>query len=139
LEDYREMMGMVFSFKNIIRSFVIVLSITFPYVSYADDAYPTNDSGYNQQVEEPSLYQKTEKWWNQHKPWRESELRELKEELAAKEELLAKIEVGIASIVNNARPRCKNGTVTVSIDSDPRVELRNDITKLKQRIADLED
>lgn len=117
--------------KNIIYLLIFLLFLSFSYLSYAGDA-----STYNE--DKPSFFQKTKTWWNKHKPGGESELRELKKELKAKEELLKKVETGMANIVKNARPKCANGTVSVSFENDPRIELRNELSALRIKIKKLE-
>lgn len=120
--------------KNTLYLLVLLLFISFPYSSHAGET-----STYNQ--DKPSIFQKTKSWWKKHKPGRERELRELRElklELKAKEELLGKMETGLASIVENARPLCPNGTVSVSVDEGPLIELRNELAALRVRIKELE-
>ena len=86
-------------------------------------------------------FQKTKPSCKKHTPGRERELRELRDlkiELHAKEGLLKKMETGLASIVENARPMCPNGTVSVSVDEGPLIELRNELAALRLKIKELE-
>lgn len=65
-------------------------------------------------------------------------LLELKEELAAKEEILFEMEADIEKIISNARPQCEGGTVEVDLDRMPLYELESEIELLRQKIASLE-
>ena len=62
---------------------------------------------------------------------KEEEIKELKMELAAKEDILQKMEKDIERIVSNAKPRCEGGTVSVTVDEAPLEELRSDIEGLR--------
>lgn len=63
------------------------------------------------------------------------ELTDLKMELEAKESILHQMKIDIEQIVANARPKCEGGTVEVTVDETPLLELKEDIERLKKKIA----
>lgn len=63
-------------------------------------------------------------------------LSELEMELETKENLLGRMENDIEKIIAGARPKCKGGTVEVTVDKTPLIELREEIKTLKQKIAE---
>ncbi len=125
--------------KNIILTIIVLYFVSFSVYPHKAESASNDDIRYDHQESELSYFQKAKNWWNKHKPGREGELTELKSELKAKEEFLAIIETRMADIVNNARPKCANRTVSVSFSDDPRIELREEIKILKKKIADLEE
>lgn len=66
------------------------------------------------------------------------ELSDLETELEIKENLLSRMETDIEKIIANARPQCKGGTVKVTVDDTPIIELKEEIEELKQKIASLD-
>jgi len=70
----------------------------------------------------------------QNQTTKNRELEKLKIELDVREQLLIKAENGIQNIKNRA-PSC----ATVTIDESPLIELRDEITTLKNKIAELEE
>ena len=70
----------------------------------------------------------------------EDRLESLYQELEAKESILAQMDAEIERILANPpKPMCEGGTVEVSIEDDPRPELREEIEMLREKIAELED
>jgi len=120
--------------------FLIFILAVVSYALFSRSNYGTseNDQGKNK----PTLFEKAKAWLNKDEPKREKELEQLKEELTAKEALLAKMDEDIPKIMAdaaNARPACPGGSVTVRIEKDPRDELREEIRILKEKIAALEN
>lgn len=98
----------------------------------------------DQAKNEPSLSEKIKEWWNKNEPGsknesEEEELKRLKEELAAKESLLAQMEARISKLMAKPPPYCPRGPTTLVINHDPRDEVREDIIILKEKIAKLEE
>jgi hypothetical protein len=98
----------------------------------------------DQAQNEPSLAERIKEWWNTNEPGSKNEsgkeeLKHLKEELAAKESLLAEMEARIAEFMAKPPPYCPLGPTTFVIDNDPRDGVRKDIIILKEKIAKIEE
>ena len=102
----------------------------------------TNDNDYEQylqqQPEEPTILDQTRRWWIRNKPWGR-DLAELKAELHAKESILQQMDAYVDNLRNNARPRCPNGTVTITVEEGPREALVADIESLREQISAMEE
>ena len=125
--------------------FFILLCLA-AYYQFSYSAKTTSNSvtaASDQAKNEPSVSERIKEWWNKNETGSKTEsgkedLKKLKEELAAKESILAQVEKRIAELMAQPPPSCPRGPATLVITNDPRDGLRKDISILREKIANLE-
>jgi seryl-tRNA synthetase len=128
--------------KKLIFFILLCLAAYYQFFYSAKTTSNSVTAASDQAKNEPSLSERIKEWWNKNETGSKTEsgkedLKKLKEELAAKESLLAQVEKRIAELMANP-PSCPRGPATLVITNDPRDGLRKDISILREKIANLE-
>ena len=85
------------------------------------------------------MFQKAKKWFSGNSATNKKKIKALQEEIKMREKVLVDMNKFMTDATNNARPRCADGTVTVSFPDDPREEIRTEIIELQKKIKKLQN